>query len=211
MSTHEQIARNAEIARRRMAGERPTDLAKEFGVSPERVWQIVQAEQRRQRGEAPKKRRRGVPKAAPASIRPRLRPIDGRMDGRWQCACDQVVRVGKTRKEAYDLWLNAAILEAMPKAPAVPDTPKALASAGPGSVPAVVPHTSGSLPSKPEPAITPVHESQVQVVRGAPLLKTLSLASSLGLHADRINAAQPPMHSMHGGSRARTGGFHDQE
>lgn len=208
MSTSE---RNAEIAQRRLAGERPTDLGLEFGITPERVWQIVQAEQRRQRGEAPKKRSRGVPKAAPTSIRPRLRPIDGRMDGRWQCACDLVARVGKTRKEAYDLWLNAAIVEVMPKAPPVPDTPKALASAALGSVPAAVPHTSGSLPSGPEPAITPVHESQVQVVRGAPLLKTLSLASSLGLHADRINAAQPRLQSLHGGCRAPHGGFHDQD
>ncbi len=36
------------------------------------------------------------------------------------------------------------------------------------------------------------------------------MTAMLGLNAERIGA-QPPMHSMHGGSRARTGGFHDQE
>lgn len=40
--------------------------------------------------------------------------------------------------------------------------------------------------------------------------KPLRMTAMLGLNAERIGA-QPPMHSMHGGSRARTGGFHDQE
>jgi len=70
------------ISRRRLAGERPSVLAAEFGVSPERIWQIVQAEQRRQRGEAPAPRRRcGTQAALPEAswwseahaVRPRLR------------------------------------------------------------------------------------------------------------------------------------------
>ena len=45
--------RDQEITRRRLAGEAPGDLAREFDISPERVWQIVSAAQRQQRGEPP--------------------------------------------------------------------------------------------------------------------------------------------------------------
>lgn len=212
MSTSE---RNAEITRRRLAGERPTDLAIEFEVSPERIWQIVQAEQRRQRGEAPKRRSRDRPKqptATPAAIRPRLRPLEGRMDGPWQCSCEILARVGDTPKEAYDRWLTDAIVHAQPQGGAneAEHTDKPLQSAVGRGVPTVVPQTSGSIASKPDPAITPVHAGQVQILPGVAIRKPLRFVSSLGINAERIGA-QPPVQSLHGVSRARTGGFHVQE
>lgn len=186
--------RDLEITRRREAGESPTDLARAFNVSPERVWQIVTATQRRLRGEPPKRRKRDQARDS-TTVRPRLRPIDGRMDGRWSCACDVLARQGATPKEAYDLWLHAATLAAMPTGSDVAEAPKA---------PAAVETSHG-------PAITPVHESQVQVVRGAAPRQPLQFASSLGLNAERIAAAQPRMQSLHGVRRAANGGFHDQE
>lgn len=186
--------RDLEITRRREAGESPTDLARAFNVSPERVWQIVTATRRRLRGEPPKRRKRDQARDS-TTVRPRLRPIDGRMDGRWSCACDVLARQGATPKEAYDLWLHAAILAAMPQEQNSGESPKAPTAAKPCA----------------SPAITPVPESQVQVMRGVAPRKPLQFASSLGLNAERINAAQPRMQSLHGAGRGPNGGFHGQE
>lgn len=203
--------RDLEITRRREAGESPADLAREFGVSAERVWQIVTATQRRLRGEPPKRRSRAMPKPKPAPIRPRLRPIDGRMEGRWSCGCDVLTQQGATPKEAYDLWLNAAILQAMP--PTVPEEPASAAPVAvkPDSVPPAKLRASVSQSAVSEPALTPVHASQVQVLPGVSGRRPLSFASSLGLNADRIAAAQPRLQSLHGAGRGPNGGFHGQE
>lgn len=42
--TPEQVQRNFEIARRYLGGESSSQLAKEFGVSVQRIWQIVQSQ-----------------------------------------------------------------------------------------------------------------------------------------------------------------------
>ena len=59
--------RDQEITRRRLAGEAP-DLAREFDISPERVWQIVSAAQRQQRAAA-QQRRRASAKPERAGVR----------------------------------------------------------------------------------------------------------------------------------------------
>lgn len=191
MSTSE---RNAEIMLRRLAGERPTDLAVEFGVSPERIWQIVQAEQRRQRGEPPKSRRRNTdPVQVPVhpALRPRLRLWPDRPPGTewWECAGNMLIGVGATKPEAYAQWLGKQSSAAAEEPAASTTTPE---------------------PESMAPALTPVHASQVHVLPGVAGRKPLRMAATLGLNAERIGA-QPRMHSMHGGSRARTGGFHDQD
>lgn len=183
-------ARNAEITRRRLAGERPKDLANEFGVTTERIWQIVQAEQRRQRGEPSKPRRRAKANglAAPRlAIRPRLRLWRDRPAGEewWECVGDMRMGVGPTKLEAYGMWLGKG--------------PRA---------------TNTSITPKPAPkaaALTPVHVSQVQVLPSAATRKPLSFASRLGLNLERVGKAQPPMHSLAGARSPRNGGFHDQE
>ncbi|MBD9433237.1 hypothetical protein IB257_25145 [Achromobacter sp. ACM03] len=204
MSTSE---RNAEITRRRQAGERPTDLAKEFGVSPERVWQIVQAEQRHQRGEAPKSRRRNMgPDQAPVhpAIRPRLRLWSDRPAGSewYECVGAGRMGVGATKLEAYARWQSAGLSTTSATSASTASTAGAGSATVPKSVPAPV------VPAA--PTLTPVHAGQVQVLPGVTSRKPLRMAATLGLNAERIGA-QPPMHSMHGGSRARIGGFHDQE
>lgn len=197
-------ARDLEITRRREAGELPAELARAYGISPERVWQIVTTVQRHQRGEPPKQRRRyPISTAAPArpTVRPRLRLWPDRPAGSewYECVGAGRMGVGATKLEAYARWQSAG-----PVATSTTDA----------STPA---RTAASLPveRQPEPtptpsALTPVHASQVQVLPGVTTRKPLRMTAMLGLNAERIGA-QPPMHSMHGGSRARTGGFHDQE
>jgi len=57
----------------------------------------------------------------------------------------------------------------------------------------------------------PVHDSQVQVLPGAAARKPLSFASRLGLNLERIDRAQPRVHSLAGATTPRNCGFHDQE
>jgi len=183
-------ARNAEITRRRLAGERPTDLAAEFEVSPERIWQIVQAEQRRQRGEPSKPRRRNTAKrqaGGQAAIRPRLRLWRDRPAGEewWECVGDMRMGVGPTKPHAYGMWLGKG-----PSATSTSVTPKLASKAAP---------------------LTPVHVSQVKVLPSAATWKPLSFASRLGLNLERAGQAQPPMQSLAGARSPRNGGFHDQE
>lgn len=188
-------ARNAEITRRRLAGERPSDLGLEFGITPERVWQIVQAEQRRQRGEPSKPRRRDMAQsqaAARPAVRPRLRLWRERPSGEewWECVSDMRRGVGATKPEAYGMWLGKE--------------PSATTSTT----------STSSATSKPAPkaaALTPVHASQVQVLPSAATRKPLSFASRLGLNLERVGQAQPPMQSLAGARSPRNGGFHDQE
>lgn len=187
--------RNAEITRRRLAGERPTDLAIEFAVSPERIWQIVQAEQRRQRGEPSKPRQRNTAQrqgATHPAIRPRLRLWRDRPAGEewWECVSDMRMGIGATKPEAYARWRSAG--------------PGTTSAAGAGPKSALAPVAPAA------PTLTPVHAGQVQVLPGVTSRKPLRMVATLGLNAERVGA-QPPMHSMHGGSRARTGGFHGQE
>lgn len=187
-------ARNAEITRRRLAGERPTDLAGEFEVSPERIWQIVQAEQRRQRGEPSKPRRRDMARsqaAARPTVRPRLRLWRDRPSGEewWECVSDMRMGVGATKPEAYGMWLGKGST-ATSISSATSTTPK---------------------PASKAAALMPVHASQVQVLPSSATRKPLSFASRLGLNLERVGKAQPPMHSLAGARSPRNGGFHDQE
>jgi len=195
-------ARNAEITRRRLAGEKPSNLAAEFGVTPERIWQIVQAEQRRQRGETPVRRPRGakqpvLPEASPPpepyAVRPRLRKA---ASGLWECSCGLVARAAATAAEAYNRWLSASIRDAQAKAtPTVPDTPPA----APKAEDAVSSAIAG-------------YRGNVEIVKGAPALKPLSFASRVGrLNLERIGKAQPPVQSLAGATSPRNGGFHDQD
>ncbi|MCP2517418.1 hypothetical protein M5J07_20935 [Achromobacter mucicolens] len=182
--------RNAEITRRRLAGERPKDLANEFGVTTERIWQIVQAEQRRQRGEPSKPRRRNTAKGqagVQAAIRPRLRLWRDRPAGEewWECVGDMRIGVAATKPDAYGMWLGKG-----PSTASTSVTPKPAPKAAP---------------------LTPVHVSQVQVLPSAAIRKPLSFAARLGLNLERVGQAQPPMHSLAGARSPRNGGFHDQE
>ncbi|GAB1829983.1 hypothetical protein [Achromobacter sp. RW408] len=196
--------RNLEITRRREAGEPSAELARAYGISPERVWQIVTTVQRHQRGEPPKQRRRyPVSTGAPTRpvVRPRLRLWPDRPAGSewYECVGAGRIGVGATKLEAYARWQSAG-----PVATSTTDasTPTRTADC--------VPVERQPDPTPAQPALTPVHASQVQVLPGVTTRKPLCMTAMLGLNAERIGA-QPPMHSMHGGSRARTGGFHDQE
>ncbi len=195
--------RDLEITRRREAGELPADLARAYGVSPERVWQIVTAIQRHQRGEPPKQRRRyPASAAAPARpvARPRLRLWPDRPAGSewYECVGAGCMGVGATKLEAYARWMSSKPAE---QAVATGATTRTATDRAPDPEPKPAPEA---------PALTPVHASQVLVVPGVAKRAPLRMAARLGLNAERLGA-QPPMHSMHGGSRARTGGFHDQE
>ncbi|MFY3306100.1 hypothetical protein ACOTEY_30335 [Achromobacter xylosoxidans] len=196
--------RNLEITRRREAGEPSAELARAYGISPERVWQIVTAVQRHQRGEPPKQRRRyPISTAAPArpTVRPRLRLWPDRPAGSewYECVGAGRMGVGATKLEAYARWQSAG-----------PVATSATDASTPTRTAACVPVERQPDPTPPQPALTPVHASQVQVLPGVTSRKPLRMTAMLGLNAERLGA-QPPMHSMHGGSRARTGGFHDQE
>lgn len=103
-TTHEQTARNAEIVARHQAGERPTDLGQEYGMSATRISQLVRRH-REKVGEIPAKPRTKGKKPETAT-RPRLRKVEL---GLWECAGDSVARRGETPKEAYDRWIVAAI------------------------------------------------------------------------------------------------------
>lgn len=107
--------------------------------------------------------------------------------------------VGATKLEAYARWQSAG-----PVATSATDASTQTRTA------ACVPVERQPDPTLAQPALTPVHASQVQVLPGVTTRKPLRMTAMLGLNAERIGA-QPPMHSMHGGSRARSGGFHDQE
>ncbi|CUI26098.1 hypothetical protein [Achromobacter xylosoxidans] len=196
--------RDLEITRRREAGESSTELARAYDISPERVWQIVTAVQRHQRGEPPKQRRRyPVSTAAPTRpvARPRLRLWPDRPAGSewYECVGAGRMGVGATKLEAYARWQSAG-----PVATSTTD------ASAPTHTAASVPVERQPDPTPAQPTLTPVHASQVQVLPGVTTRKPLRMTATLGLNAERIGA-QPPMHSMHGGSRARTGGFHDQE
>ena len=190
--------RDQEIIRRRLAGEAPGDLAREFDISPERVWQIVSAAQRQQRGEPPKQRRRypaGTEAPARPSVRPRIRLWPDRPAGSewYECVSADRMGVGATKLEAYARWQSAA--------------PSASTTSTTSTTSTVVPQ------GEPAPAasvLTPVYASQVQVLPGVTTRKPLRMAATLGLNAERIGA-QPPMLSLHGTSRTRTAGSHDQE
>lgn len=108
MSTHEQAARNAEIVARHQAGERPTDLGQEYGMSPTRISQLVRRHRERTGEIAP----RDKPKPQTSTIRPRLRKGE---HGLWYCGDAVLTRAGETPRAAYDLWLTAAIAAAQPK------------------------------------------------------------------------------------------------
>lgn len=187
--------RDLEITRRREAGESSTELARAYDISPERVWQIVTAVQRHQRGEPPKQRRRyPVSTAAPTRpvARPRLRLWPDRPAGSewYECVGAGRMGVGATKLEAYARWQSAG-----PVATSTTD------ASAPTHTAASVPVERQPDPTPAQPTLTPVHASQVQVLPGVTTRKPLRMTATLGLNAERIGA-QPPMHSMHGGSRA---------
>ncbi|MNK33405.1 hypothetical protein D3C87_518860 [compost metagenome] len=100
-------ARNEEIERRLTAGESGPDLARAFGITQPRVFQIARAV-REARGQATPPRTYTKKQGA---IRPRLRKDDL---GLWECTDGTVSRRGETQKEAYDRWMAAAIVDAQP-------------------------------------------------------------------------------------------------
>lgn len=197
--------RDLEITRRREAGELPAELARAYGISPERVWQIVTTVQRHQRGEPPRLRRRypaGTAAPARPSVRPRIRLWPDRPAGSewYECVSAGRMGVGATKLEAYARWQSAGPV-ATSTVGATNTTSTTSAST------AVVPQGE---PAPAAPVLTPVHASQVQVLPGVTTRKPLRMAATLGLNAERVGA-QPPMLSLHGTSRTRTAGSHDQE
>ncbi|MFY2599444.1 hypothetical protein ACOTHJ_21275 [Achromobacter xylosoxidans] len=108
MSTHEQTARNAEIVRRRLAGEATGTLALAYQVTPTRIAQLVRRH-REKAGEIPARPRTQAPakREKPAGrIRPRLRKVEL---GLWLCAGGGVERRGETPTAAYERWLKASL------------------------------------------------------------------------------------------------------
>lgn len=104
-TTHEQTERNAEIVRRRLAGEATGTLALEYQVTPTRIAQLVRRH-REKAGEIPKTARQ---KKKPAQrIRPRLRKVEL---GLWLCAGGEVERRGETPAAAYERWLKASVAD----------------------------------------------------------------------------------------------------
>lgn len=192
--------RDLEITRRRETGERPVDLARVYGISAERVWQIVTAVQRHQRGEPPKQRRRhatGIGAPARSLVRPRLRKA---ASGLWECTDGVVARAARTVQGAYQRWLTAAVADAMERRPVCAPVEPTPARA-PRRTPRQKAPPSTSRPAvgetEPEAAFT----GEVQVLRGTPARPPLQFAASLGLTRDklaRVQAAQPPMRSLAG-------------
>ncbi|MGE8690929.1 MAG: hypothetical protein ACN6PJ_27550 [Achromobacter sp.] len=108
MSTHEQTARNAEIVRRRLAGEATGALALEYQVTATRIAQLVRRH-REKAGEIPARPRTKAPakREKPAErIRSRLRKVEL---GLWLCAGGGLERRGETHWEAYNRWLKASV------------------------------------------------------------------------------------------------------
>lgn len=107
-TTHEQTARNAEIVRRRLAGEATGALALEYQVTATRIAQLVRRH-REKAGEIPARSRTKAPakREKPAErIRPRLRKVEL---GLWLCAGGGLERRGETPTEAYERWLKASL------------------------------------------------------------------------------------------------------
>lgn len=107
-TTHEQTARNAEIVRRRLAGEGTAALAREYEVTSTRIAQLVR-QHREKVGEIPARPRTKAPakREKPAErIRPRLRKVDL---GLWLCSGGGVERRGETPTAAYERWLKASL------------------------------------------------------------------------------------------------------
>ncbi|MFY3079803.1 hypothetical protein ACOTF2_07120 [Achromobacter xylosoxidans] len=107
-TTHEQTARNAEIVRRRLAGEATGALALEYQVTATRIAQLVRRHREkageiraRPRAKAPAKREKSAER-----IRPRLRKVEL---GLWLCAGGGVERRGETPTAAYERWLKASL------------------------------------------------------------------------------------------------------
>lgn len=108
MTTHEQTARNAEIVQRRLGGEATGALAREYGMTPTRIGQLVRRH-REKAGEIPNVSRR---KKRTNRVVPRLRKAEL---GLWECFDAEVSRRGETPKAAYDRWLNASLVGLLDK------------------------------------------------------------------------------------------------
>ncbi|MGZ9893043.1 hypothetical protein ACXXNA_05740 [Bordetella bronchiseptica] len=193
--------RNAEIVRRRLAGERPTDLAAEFGVTITRIVQIVRRARARLAAEGAGEIHVRTPtsrgNADVPAVRPRLRKA---ASGLWECTDGVVARAARTVQGAYQRWLTAAVADAMARrAVCAPVEPM------PARAPRRTPRQKAP-PSTPRPAVgenvpEAVFTGEVQVLRGTPARPPLQFAASLGLTGDklaRVYAAQPPMRSLAG-------------
>ncbi|WP_152553742.1 hypothetical protein [Bordetella bronchiseptica] len=195
--------RNAEIVRRRLAGERPTDLAAEFGVTITRIVQIVRRARARLGTEGTGEIHVSTPSsrgnADMPTVRPRLRKTGS---GLWECTDGVVARAARSAQGAYQRWLTAAVADAMARqAVCAPAEPM------PAHAPRRAPRQK-AMPPAPRPLVgesvsEPVFTGEVQVLRGTPARPPLQFAASLGLTRDklaRVQAAQPPMRSL-GGAR----------
>lgn len=182
-TTHEQAARNAEIVRRRLAGEATGALALEYQVTPTRIAQLVRRH-REKAGEIPARSRTKSPakREKPAErIRPRLRKVEL---GLWLCAGGGVERRGETQQEAYDRWLRASLIELFDKQ--------------------LAPHVAKASKA-PEPAeLEQPYRGPVTVVPGVRPGQALRLPQSLLLNGARARAAQPYTPSLSGGRRGGT-------
>ncbi|MNT15096.1 hypothetical protein D3C72_1501320 [compost metagenome] len=162
MSTHEQAARNAEIVARHQAGERPTDLGQEYGMSPTRISQLVRRHRERTGEIAPREK----PKPQVSTIRPRLRKVDL---GLWECTDGTVSRRGETQKEAYDRWMLAAIAAAQPaKAERQPMPDPMPAYAGPVTV------VPGMRPGRPLTLSPAMQLASARALAAQPRMRSLS-------------------------------------
>jgi len=177
MTTHEQAARNAEIVQRRLDGETTGVLAREYGMTPTRIGQLVRRH-REKAGEIPARPRTKKPaqREKPAErIRPRLRKDEL---GLWECFDADMSRRGETPREAYDRWLNASLVGLFDKQ--------------------LSPYAA-KMPKPVEPELP--YRGPVTVVPGVRPGQVLRLPQSLLLNGARARAAQPYTPSLSGGRR----------
>lgn len=171
-TTHEQTARNAEIVRRRLAGEATGALALEYQVTATRIAQLVRRH-REKAGEIPARPRTKAPagREKPADrIRPRLRKVEL---GLWLCAGGGLERRGETPAGAYDRWLKASLV-------------------GRGAE-----HAAPHLPKTAEPEKP--YAGPVTVVPGTQVApRPFVLSPAMADLAKRARAAQDPIHSLAG-------------
>ncbi|RIJ00273.1 hypothetical protein DXK93_27320 [Achromobacter sp. K91] len=178
MTTHEQTARNAEIVQRRLGGETTGVLAREYGMTPTRIGQLVRRH-REKAGEIPARPRTKAPakrEKAAERIRPRLRKDEL---GLWECFDAGMSRRGETPREAYDRWLNASLVsefdkQLAPYAAKVAKAPEPIEPEQPYRGPVIV----------------------IPGTKAAP--RALTMSPAMALAAQRARAAQEPLRSLAG-------------
>ncbi|WP_157664431.1 hypothetical protein [Bordetella genomosp. 9] len=192
------------------SGVRHIDIAKQYGLSEGRVWQIIHGwEPQREEGSsklkgAPPTTDTAVIDKAPGGVRPHLRKAES---GLWECSDGVIARAAKTPQGAYQRWLTAAIADVQQKAkPAAWPTaaevkPVARRQAtvkGKTTTGVITPPRWAEPPKDPMPA----YDGPVTVVPGTAPRRPLTLPTTLQLNGARAAAVQPRMISI-AGSTAR--------